>query len=389
MGQSKGGNMAVIGVVGLGIMGLGIVQVYAAAGYAVIATDAYEPARNAALHRLQEGLGRRVASGKMTQEAADALLARIQISPDLDGLRSADLVIEAIAEDLEAKRGLFARLEALVAPTALLASNTSSLRIAEIGAALRQPDRMIGLHFFNPAPAMKLVELVAPKTASALALGRAREITEAAGKTVIDCADTPGFIVNRCARPFYGEALALLHEGRSAAEIDAAMRSAGYRLGPFALIDLIGADINLAATEGLCARMGGHPRYHVFAALQEQVAKGHLGRKSGKGFVESGADLPPPPDAEAIVLRIEATLVNEAGYLVSEGGGQPAAIDTAMTLGLNFPYGPFAALHRWGAKTVLAELSRLEAAAPQSLQGRYTPAPYLISGQTPQSKIGA
>jgi 3-hydroxybutyryl-CoA dehydrogenase len=157
---------------------------------------------------------------------------------------------------------------------------------------------------------------------------------------VIACADRPGFIVNRCARPYYGEALALLEEGRSAADIDAAMVAAGYRLGPFALIDLIGADINLAATESLSAAMGGHPRYHVFAALRDQVARGNLGRKTGRGFVHPDAPALPPADAEAIALRIEAALANEAAWLLSEGGVTAEGIDTAMKLGLNFPAGP-------------------------------------------------
>ncbi|MDG1281366.1 MAG: 3-hydroxyacyl-CoA dehydrogenase NAD-binding domain-containing protein [Pseudorhodobacter sp.] len=368
--------MAVIGVAGLGVMGLGIVQVYAAAGFDVVATDAHEPTRASGLLRLREELNRRIAAGKMTEDAAGALLARIRICPDLAGLATADLVIEAIAEDLEAKRRLFAGLEDLVAASALLASNTSSLQIGQIGAGLRHPERLIGLHFFNPAPAMKLVELVAPKAASFAALSQARALTEAAGKTVVQCADTPGFIVNRCARPYYGEALALLDEGRTAGEIDAAMRAAGYPLGPFALIDLIGADINLAATRGLWQAMGKHPRYHVFPALEAQVAKGHLGRKSGKGFSVAEA-LPPPPDAEAIVLRIEAALVNEAAFLTLEGGVAPPEIDTAMRLGLNFPRGPFAALHHWGRPRILATLADCAAKAPAALDGRYTPAPLL------------
>jgi 3-hydroxybutyryl-CoA dehydrogenase len=183
--------------------------------------------------------------------------------------------------------------------------------------------------------------------------------------------------VNRCARPFYGEALALLEEGRTAIEVDAAMQTAGYRIGPFALIDLIGADINLAATEGLSAAMDGHPRYHVFAALRAQVARGDLGRKTGRGFVypsEAGAA---PADAEAIVLRIEAELANEAAWLLSEGGTTAQGIDQAMMLGLNFPRGPLDALRRHGLARILDTLAMLEAQAPPHLRGRYLPAPAL------------
>jgi 3-hydroxybutyryl-CoA dehydrogenase len=224
---------------------------------------------------------------------------------------------------------------------------------------------------------MKLVELVAHPGTSSAALALARSLAEGAGKVVIGCADRPGFIVNRCARPYYGEALALLEEGRPAAEVDAAMVAAGYRLGPFALIDLIGADINLAATEGLSAAMGGHPRYHVFDALKAQVARGDLGRKSGRGFVHPAEPAPPSADAAEIALRIEAALANEAAWLLSEGGVTAEGIDTAMKLGLNFPRGPFEARAHHGADRIRATLAALEAKAPPYLKTRYLPAPEL------------
>jgi len=220
---------------------------------------------------------------------------------------------------------------------------------------------------------MKLVELVVPQGASTAAVDMARRLTEAA------CADRPGFIVNRCARPYYGEALALLEEGRSAGEIDAAMMAAGYRLGPFALIDLIGADINLAATQGLAAAMGNHPRYHVFDALRTQVAQGNLGRKSLKGFIFPQEPAAPPQDAAAIALRIETTLVNEAAWLLAEGGTTAEGIDTALKLGLNFPRGPFESARLHGSGKLVATLEALEAAAPAHLKGRYTPSPALAA----------
>ncbi|MFY8147398.1 MAG: 3-hydroxyacyl-CoA dehydrogenase family protein, partial [Rhodobacter sp.] len=181
----------------------------------------------------------------------------------------------------------------------------------------------------------------------------------------------------RCARPFYGEALALLEEGRPAAEIDAAMLSAGYRIGPFALIDLIGADINLAATESLSAAMGGHPRYHIFKALRAQVARGDLGRKTGRGFVHPAKGADPPGDAETIVLRIEAVLANEAAWLLAEGGTTAEGINQAMMLGLNFPRGPLDGLRRHGLARILDTLAKLEAQAPPHLPGRYAPSPAL------------
>jgi 3-hydroxybutyryl-CoA dehydrogenase len=318
-----------------------------------------------------------VADGKLAASDLEALLARVRVVDDPEGLGTAALVIEAVVEQLGAKVALFDAVERVSSPTTVLATNTSSLSVRAIAQGLRRPDRVLGLHFFNPAPVMKLVELIAPPGTATDATALARRVCETAGKIAIDAPDRPGFIVNRCARPYYGEALALLAEGRSAGEIDAAMVAAGYRLGPFSLIDLIGADINLAATEGLSAAMLGHPRYHVFAALRAQVERGMLGRKTGRGFVFPDALPPPPADAAALALRIEATLANEAGWLLSEGGATRDGIDMAMRLGLNFPRGPFEAIASLGADRVIAELARLERAAPAELRGRYDVAPAL------------
>lgn len=368
-----------IGVIGLGAMGLGIAQVFAQAGHRVTATDAEAPARESARDRLAAALAPRVAKGAMTEAERDALLSRFRVADRLDDLAPADLVIEAVVERLAVKQAVFAALEPLLSAQSVLATNTSSLSVARITQGLERPDRLLGLHFFNPAPVMKLVELIPHSGTAASALILARELAEGAGKTVVTAPDRPGFIVNRCARPFYGEALALLEEGRRAAEVDAAMVAAGYRLGPFALIDLVGADINLAATESLAAAMDGHPRYHIFAALRAQVAKGDLGRKTGRGFVTGGspAPEPTPADADAIALRIEAALVNEAAWLIAEGGVTEADIDTALRLGLNFPRGPFEALAAHGRETITATLQALKARAPAHLKGRYAPAPML------------
>lgn len=369
----------VIGVVGLGRMGLGIAETFAAAGFAVLATDAHQPTRDAALNRLADALAKRVAAGKLAPAVRDATVENFMVTPDLSGLHPAGLVVEAIVENLAAKQDLFAALERVIAPAAVLATNTSSLCVADIAKGLMHPARVLGLHFFNPAPVMRLVELVPHQGTAETAMTLARDVTEAAGKTVVQAPDSPGFIVNRCARPYYGEALAMLEEGRSAAVIDAAMQAAGYPLGPFALIDLIGADVNLAATKGLSAAMGGHPRYHVFDALRTAVAAGQLGRKSGQGFVYPAPvdAIPAPADASDIVLRIEATLINEAGFLLYDTGLAPQDIDTALMLGLNFPRGPFAALSAAGKPRILQVLASLQAAAPPALKSRYYPAPLL------------
>lgn len=366
-----------IGIIGLGTMGLGIAQVYAAAGFPVIATDSHAPARETARARMTDALNLRVTAGKLTEGARDATLSNLTIAESLADFAPCDLVIEAIVERLDAKKDLFRKLESIVRATSILATNTSSIPVRDIAAGLAHPDRLLALHFFNPPTAMKLVELAPHDGTLTKNINIARQITENAGKTVIECSDRPGFIVNRCARPFYGEALALLAEGRSASDIDAAMLAAGYRLGPLSLIDLIGADINLAATQGMFAAMGHHPRYHVFAALEAQVATGHLGRKSGQGFLHPAQPDPAPADAAAIALRIEATLINEAHWLLSEGGTTATGIDTAMKLGLNFPRGPFEALAYHGRAAVVQTLSALQAAAPEAMKDRYTPAPGL------------
>ncbi|MDB5666286.1 3-hydroxyacyl-CoA dehydrogenase NAD-binding domain-containing protein [Cypionkella sp.] len=365
-----------IGIIGLGTMGLGIAQVFASAGFRTIATDAHAPARASASERMGQALAARITAGKLTEQARDATLANLQIAETLTEFTACTLIIEAIVERADAKQALFAELEAIIPASTILATNTSSIPVATIAATATTPSRILALHFFNPPTAMKLVELAPHAGTSTAALSLAREIAEAAGKTVIECPDRPGFIVNRCARPYYGEALALLAEGHEAEEIDAAMMAAGYRLGPFALIDLIGADINLAATEGLSAAMQNHPRYHVFAALKGQVASGNLGRKSGQGFVYP-AQTTPKPNPE-IALRIESTLINEAAWLLDEGGTTPEGIDTALRLGLNFPRGPFESLSFHTTETVLATLQSLAAKAPDALKPRYAPAPFLI-----------
>ena len=366
-----------IGIIGLGAMGLGIAQVFAQAGFFVRATDADPQTRASAATRLSDALTARMAKGTLTEPEKTAILQRLVILDRIEDIPPADLVIEAVVERIAVKQQVFSLLEQGLAPDAVLATNTSSLSVAALAKGLHHPGRLVGLHFFNPAPVMRLVELIPHAGTAPDALTTARTLTERAGKTVIQCADRPGFIVNRCARPYYGEALAMLEEGRSPGEIDAAMMAAGYRLGPFALIDLIGADINLAATEGLAAAMGHHPRYHVFDALKAQVASGNLGRKSLKGFIFPDDPPPPPEDAATVALRIEATLVNEAAWLLSEGGTTADGIDSAMKLGLNFPRGPFETLVRHGRETILQTLANLAENAPPHLQNRYSPAPGL------------
>jgi 3-hydroxybutyryl-CoA dehydrogenase len=372
--------MTIIGVAGLGVMGRGIAQVFAAAGFSVHMTDTYVPALDGARDQIAKALQDRVNAGKLALEAMQEALARLYIVDGLGNLAKCDMVIEAIIEDKDAKITLTRALEAVLRPDAVICTNTSSIPVHQIAAGLARPERLLALHFFNPPTAMKLVELAPHASTSAGALTLARMATEAAGKRVVQCPDRPGFVVNRCARPYYGEALAMLGEGHAPGAIDAAMQAAGYPLGPFSLIDLIGADINLAATKGLASAMGGHPRYHIFPALTAQLAKGDLGRKTGRGFVFPDPLPASPPDAPAIQARIEATLINEAHFLLAEGGVSAPDIDIAMRLGLNFPRGPFEALALHDRAAVLATLAALQSVAPPELKDRYTPAPGLASG---------
>jgi 3-hydroxybutyryl-CoA dehydrogenase len=367
--------MTDIAVIGLGTMGLGIAEVFAAAGFSVLATDEIAEVRAAAPARLADALAARVRTGRIDAGRADATRDRIRVVERLDDLGPARLAIEAIIETLAAKRALVVRLEQVLDDGAVIATNTSSLRVGDIAAGAAHPGRILGLHFFNPAPAMRLVELIAHAETTPTPLRIARELTEKAGKTVIAAPDRPGFVVNRCARPFYGEALAVAEAGRAPAEIDAALVAHGYRMGPFTLIDLIGADVHLAATEGMWSALDRHPRYRVFDRLRAQVASGHLGRKSGRGFVHPDALPAAPADSAEIVARIEATLVNEAAWCLAEGSVTEADIDTGLTLGLNFPRGPFAILLAEGRQAIGDRLAELERRTP--FAGRYQPAPRL------------
>ena len=365
-----------IGVVGAGAMGRGIAQVAALAGADVSLSDISKDATEAGVSAISKSLDRAVEKGRLSQVAAEAALARITPGADLAHHADSELVIEAAVERLDAKAAIFREVHA-AAPGAVLASNTSSLGIGQIANASGAP--VIGLHFFNPAHVMPLVEVILPDGTDA---PEDRIVATLQGwkKTPILAPDRPGFIVNRVARPFYGEALAMLEEGADPAAVDASLTAAGYRLGPFALIDLVGADVNLAASKTVWDAMERHPRYHVFDALHRQVAEGALGRKSDRGFVT-----PAPADAQPLAgaaERIEATLVNEAAYLLGEGGSTSEGIDTAMKLGLNFPRGPFEIARAAGPDVVRARLAALAERAPAHLKGRYEPAPALLAMET-------
>jgi 3-hydroxybutyryl-CoA dehydrogenase len=277
--------METISIIGAGTMGAGIAQVAALHGYPVILYDVEWEAAERGLARVKNNLAREVEHGKCSAEDAQAALARVRPVADRRSLGTADWVIEAAPEDLETKRLIFHDLDKLCAETTILASNTSSLSITALGGATQHPQRVVGLHFFNPAPVMPLVEVVRGDSTSDEVVAAAADLARRWGKTPVQAKDTPGFIVNRAARPFYSEALRLLGEGVADVEtIDRIVRAGGFKMGPFELIDLIGLDVNFAVTQSIYHAFFEEPRYRPHPIQKRMVDAGLLGRKTGRGF---------------------------------------------------------------------------------------------------------
>ncbi|MBA4287316.1 MAG: 3-hydroxyacyl-CoA dehydrogenase [Xanthomonadaceae bacterium] len=301
-GAALSGN-AVIGVIGAGAMGAGIAQIAAIAGHPVWLHDLRPGAAEAAIAGIRAQIGKLAAKGKLPAERAAAASAALQAAGTLDALRDATLVVEAIVEDLDAKRALFTALEERLADDAILASNTSSISITAIGAALKRPERLVGMHFFNPAPLMPLVEVISGVATDKAVADTVFATSAAWGKTPVLARSTPGFIVNRVARPFYAEGLRLLQEGVcDAATLDAVIRDAGgFRMGPCELMDLIGHDVNYAVTRSVFDAFYGDPRFAPSFVQLELVQAGHLGRKRGRGFYDyrDGAVKAEPVSASA------------------------------------------------------------------------------------------
>ena len=341
---------AIVAVIGAGAMGAGIAQVAAVAGHRVLLLDNRPQAAQAAIEGLRVQLDKLAAKGKLTNEAALQAGKRLQAATQLSDLADSALVIEAIVENLQAKQTLFAELEALVSADCIFGSNTSSISITAIGSALKHPQRLAGLHFFNPAPLMALVEIVSGLATDALVADTLFATATAWGKTAVHAKSTPGFIVNRVARPYYAEALRLRTEGAAdCATLDAVMReSGGFRMGPFELMDMIGLDVNFAVTRSVWNAYFNDPRYLPSLIQQDLVDAGYLGKKSGRGFYDyrEGAPKPQPqtepmrvaptrilvcgdaPAAQALSARLQAASV--AFERVASVDGRIAEADDAV-----------------------------------------------------------
>jgi 3-hydroxybutyryl-CoA dehydrogenase len=273
-----------IAVIGSGTMGSGIAQVFAQSGFSVALHDVSQPALDRARAGIDKSLAKFVEKGKLTASDRDATLGRLAVTTTLDDLASADYIVEAIVEDVDAKRSLFARLDQLARPDVILASNTSSISLTLIGAATKRPDKVLGMHFMNPVPLMVLVELIRGQATSSESMAVATDLTNALGKTPVEANDYPGFIANRILMPMINEAFYALMEGVGTAEaIDAVMKlGMNHPMGPLTLADFIGLDVCVAVLDVLHEGLGD-PKYRACPLLRRYVAAGQLGRKTGRG----------------------------------------------------------------------------------------------------------
>lgn len=335
-------------------MGAGIAQVAAQVGHEVFLYDAQPQVGQQALARIDQGLLKEVEKGRSSPSAVMATMQRIAWVDQLEKFRPCDWVIEAIVEDLSIKKELFNRLEKVVSPSCLLATNTSSLSVSAIAASCEHPERVLGMHFFNPVPLMQLVELVPAVQTNEQWLGLIKKELERWGKLPVVAKDTPGFIVNRIARPFYTEALRILDEGiADCATIDAAMTSlGGFRMGPFQLMDFIGHDVNFRVTESLYQSCYQEPRYRPSFTQKRLFEAGYWGRKTGRGFYDYNREMPKASTDEALLQqifeRILMMLFNEAADALHWNIASREDIDLAMVKGMNFPKGPLEWAEEWG-----------------------------------------
>ena len=386
-----------VAVLGAGAMGTGIGQIAVQNGCHVVYYDSFPGATDRSKASIEKIFNRLAEKGKITSEQKEEMLGRMHWSADVDAVSGADLVVEAVIEDLDVKKDLFAKVEPLLRSDAWLCTNTSSLSIAALSSGLTHPERFGGLHFFNPAPLMPLVEVVpGVKTGDDFT-----ETMEALmlewGKVPVVAKDTPGFIVNKVARPFYSEAIKLYEEGvASIAEIDAAVKSIGFRMGPFELTDLIGHDVNYTVTETVWSQFFYDPRFRPSITQKRLKEAGLFGRKTGRGFYNyaSGMDAAvlaqeeveiDPMLSEKIVERILCLIINEALDAVWQGIASPENVDLAMTKGVNYPKGPIEWGREMGWDQVLGTLKRCH---KHYGDDRYRPCPLLRHLNTGNAELG-
>ncbi len=372
-----------ISVIGAGTMGSGIAQVAASNGCQVTIVDSSQPALENSKSKLKSILNRLVEKGKINEEQSKSILACIHWTAKMDEISNSNMVIEAIVENLEIKQNLFSEMESLVSDICILATNTSSLSVSKIASVCKLKSRIMGVHFFNPVPLMKLVEVIPTEETDKKLLSEVKSSLEGWGKSVVTAKDTPGFIVNRVARPFYSEALKIYEEGLADfATIDWAMKEfGGFRMGPFELMDYIGNDVNYSATKAVYDGTNHDPRYKPSPIQKKLMDEGLLGRKSGKGYFDYSENaVNPEPNkneklGQQIFNRILAMLINAAVDALHLNIATRDDIDTAMTTGVNYPKGLLQWADDIGPNSPLEQLKELHT---QSGDDRYIASPLLI-----------
>ncbi len=368
----------IVGIIGSGAMGTGIAQVAATAGCEVHVYDANPVAVNVAKENLIESLNKLVSKGKCSKKSADDILNKIIFQSSLHNLSACNLIIEAIVEDINIKKQVFEELEKVVSADCILASNTSSLSISSIAAACNNSSRVIGIHFFNPATILPLVEIIPAIQTSAETLVAAKNCIDSWKKQSVICKDTPGFIVNRIARPFYGEAIRILEEGiADIATIDWAMKQfGGFKMGPFELMDFIGHDVNYRVTETVWTQLFFDDRYKPSLSQKRLFEANRFGRKSGIGFYDYSTNAIAPKAnedhtlGEYIFSRIISMLINEAIDALYLNIASKDDIELAMIKGVNYPKGLLAWADELGLGSILENLEEL---ALEYQEDRYRP----------------
>tara|TARA_B100000427_G_C15466620_1_gene576541 strand:- start:194 stop:1345 length:1152 start_codon:yes stop_codon:yes gene_type:complete len=372
--------MIKVSVIGAGTMGSGIAQIAATQGHEVCLYDNFDGAIDNATKKLHKILNRLVEKERLSKEEKENIISRIKFTKDIKEIKNSGLIIEAIIENLEVKRKIFGEIDKLVNEDCILASNTSSLSIASIAAACKKAERVIGIHFFNPAPLMPLVEIIPAVQTSDKTLKNTKNIIDKWGKTTVIAKDTPGFIVNRVARPFYGEAIRIYEEGiANFSTIDWSLKEiGGFRMGPFELMDYIGNDINYTVTETVFSAFYYDPRYKPSFTQRRMMEAGYLGRKSNRGYYDYSKEIPQPTKdrdlAKKILWRILSMLINEAADAVFLKIATKEDIDLAMTKGVNYPKGLLHWADEIGIDNVLKQLQDLQ---EEYGEDRYRPSPLL------------